>query len=127
MACKFSSQTLMFSLDDKCTSPLGEPGPPQSTAVKSHNSSLGVVGSTNVSLNNSFHIVGVVPSVCMVICVPENYRSSYHTGNDNVTVKDKVFQPSTAMRPTEQTVKIIRKYKSVDDVNSTLSYPVEIF
>lgn len=35
MACKFSSKTLMVSLDDKCCVPIGEPDLSQSTGVTS--------------------------------------------------------------------------------------------
>ena len=54
--------------------------------------------------------------------IPDNSRDSFYDGTIHVTVKDKVFQPSTALRHTVETVKLIREYRSPDDVNSR--YPV---
>ena len=48
---------------------------------------------------------------------------SFHYGNVQATVKDKVFQPSTALRHTVETVKVIMECKSVDDVSS--AYPIQ--
>ena len=67
MACKFSSKTLMVSLDDKCCVPIGEPDLPQSTGVRQHNRSLGLLGVPKVALDHDFHTAGAVPSVCFLI------------------------------------------------------------
>ena len=49
LACKYSPQTLMLSLDDKCIVPLGEPDLPQSTGVRPHHRSLGLLATPRVS------------------------------------------------------------------------------
>ena len=114
----------MLILDDKCTVPLGESDLPQSTGVRSHKRSLGLARTTNVSLGLYFYIAGVVSSVCMIIDVLENYRDSFHNGNVHVRLNDKVFQLSSALRHTVATMKIIREYKSVDDVK--YAYPIQL-
>ena len=122
LACKYNPQTLMLSLDDKCTVPLGEPELPQSTGVRPHHRSLGLLATPSISLDHDFHVARVVPSACVLVDIPGNSRDSFYDGTVHVTVKDKVFQPSTALRHTVETVKIIRKCRSPDDVNS--GYPV---
>ena len=108
IACKLRSQALMLSLDDKCTIPLGEPELPQSTGVRPHHRSLGLIGTANVSLDHDFHTAGVVPPECVLVNILDNSRDSFYGGTIHVTVKDKVFQPSTTLRHTVEIVKIIR-------------------
>ena len=71
-----------------------------------------------MSLDHDFHVAGVVPSVCILVDKLKNSRHSSHDGIIHVTVKDKVFQPSSALRHTVETVKIIRACRSPVDVNS---------
>ena len=91
MVCKLSPQTLILSLDDKYSVPLGEPDLPQSTQVRAQNRSLGLVETSNVSLDHDFYVAGVVPSVCVLVDIPENNRDSLPNGIIHVTMKDKVF------------------------------------
>ena len=124
MAVRFNTETLMLSLDDKCCVPIGEPGQPQSSGVRAKQRSLRLVSVANMALDHDFHIVGAVPSVCVIVVIPEDSEDSFHDGKVHVTVKDKVFQASIALRYTVETVKIVRENKFSDGVNS--DYPIQL-
>ena len=88
--------------------PHGQPDLPQATGVRALNRSFELVGTSNVSLDHHFHVAGVVPSVCILVDNLKNNSHSSHNGIIHVVVKDKIFQPSSALRHTVETVKIIR-------------------
>ena len=77
-----------------------------------------------MDLDHDFHIAGAVPSVCVIIDIPKDSKDSFHDGKVHVTVMDKVFQVSTALRHTVETVKIVRENKSSDGVSS--DYPIQL-
>ena len=110
MAVRFNTETLMLSLDDKCCVPIGEPGQ--------------LVSVANMALDHDFHTTGAVPSVCVITDMPKDSKDSFHDGKVHVIVKDKVFQASTALRHTVETVKIVKGNKASDGVNS--HYPLQL-
>lgn len=59
-----------------------------------------------------------MPSVCLFVDIPDNSRGSFYHGDVHITLKDKIFQPSTHFRHAAKTVKIVRSYFSEDDVNA---------
>ena len=124
MAVRFNTETLMLGLDDKCCVPIGEPGQRQSSGVRAQQRSLRLVSVANMALDHNFHIAGAVPSVCVIIDIHKDSKDSFHGGKVHVTVKDKVFQASTILRHTVETVKIVRENKSFDGVNS--DYPIQL-
>ena len=123
MAARFNTETLMLSMDDKCCVPVGEPGQPQSNGVRPQQRSLRLVSVANMTLDHDFHIAGAVPSVWVIIDISKDSKDSFHEGKVYVTVKDKVFQTSTVLRHTVETVKVVREDKSSDGVNS--DYPIQ--
>ena len=56
------------------------------------------------------------------IDIPPNVGDSFYNGDVHVTVKDKVFSPSSALRHTTETVKILRSESTTDGLN--LNHPV---
>ena len=99
-AVKHSDVSLMISVDDKAIIPVGEPDCPISSGVRGHNRSL-VVGSSLQqlkALDHDFHLSGVVPSVAFFPNIPKDSRDSFYSGSVFVTLKDKVLQPSSALR-----------------------------
>ena len=124
MALRFNTETLMLSFNDKCCVPIGEPGQPQSSGVRAQQRSLRLVSVANMALDHDFHIASAVPSVCVIIDIPKDSKDSFHGGKVHVTVKDKVFQASSALRHTVETVKVVRENKSSDGVNS--DYPIQL-
>lgn len=51
-----------------------------------------------VALEHDFHVHGVVPSVALVISIPESSCDFFHCGQVYVANKNKVTQPSSALR-----------------------------
>ena len=102
--------TLMISVDDKAIIPVGEPDCPISTGVRGHNRSL-VVGSSLQqikALDHDFHLAGVVPSVAFFPNIPKQGRDSFYSGSVVVTLKDKVLQPSHALRHSIELSNIVK-------------------
>lgn len=104
-----SESVLMISVDDKAIVPVREPQQPVSTGVRGHNRSL-VVGSssTMMALDHDFHVAGIVPSVAFFPHIPSEARDSFFSGPVFVTLKDKVLQPSHAMRHATELSKIVK-------------------
>lgn len=48
-----------------------------------------------VALDHDFHVAGIVPSVCFNVSIPESIHDSFYIGSVHLTVKDKVFEPSS--------------------------------
>ena len=88
---------VLVSVDDKATVPVGEPGLPINTGVRGHRS-LVLTESFVGALDHDFHLHGVVPSVALVISIPDSPRDSFHRGQVYVSNKNKVTQPSSALR-----------------------------
>lgn len=107
-----------YSVDDKCIVPVGEPDCPVSTGVHGHNHSLvSLEGPRVVALDHDFHIYGIVLSVAFAIDIPAA-TESFFRGNAFVTNKDKVTQPSSALRHSTELTHLIRTNFSDDGVTS---------
>lgn len=112
----------MISVDDKC---IGEPSCPVSTGVRGHNPSLvSVDGPQLQALDHDFHLHGIVPSVSFVIDLPEQVADSFFRGHAFVTVKDKVTQPSNALRHATELTDLISTHFSEDGHTSAQSIAV---
>lgn len=116
-ACKWRDHVVLQSLDDKAIVPIGEPGQAVSTGVRAHHGGLVSDPRQNLALDHDFHVAGIVPSVCFVVDVPENSKDSFYNGTVHVTVKEKVFEPSSPLRHSTETISIVRKYFSHNDVD----------
>lgn len=123
-ACRWREYSLFQSLDDKAIVPIGNPGHPVSTGVRAHHGGLVGTGGKIVALDHDFHLAGLVPSVCFQIEIPENSDDSFYDGTVFVTVKDKIFEPSSPERHSAETVSIVRECYSEDGVN--MSKPILI-
>lgn len=62
-------------------------------------------------------MAGIVQSVCFVVDVPENSKDSFSHGTVHVTVKEKVVEPSSPLRNSTETISIVLKYFSHNDVD----------
>ena len=92
-AVNFSQHVMLACVDDKAIVPVGEPSAAVSTGVRGHHGSL-VRSSSLGALDNDFHTHGVVPSVSLLINIPESPIDSFFTGQVYVGNKNKVTQPS---------------------------------
>ena len=109
-AVQYQDITQMVSVDDKCVVPVGEPGDPISTAVRSHNRSMALKASKLAALDHDFHVHGIIPSVSFFVSIPESSKDSFFQGKPYVALKDKITQPSHALR---HSVEISSIYKSI--------------
>lgn len=50
------------------------------------------------SLDHDFHVNGFVPTIQLILCIPENLRDSFYNGVPYVILKDKMFEPLSAIR-----------------------------
>ena len=117
--------TLMQCLDDKAIISVGEPEKPTTVFSRIHNPGLVSGNNRLLSLDHDFHICGIVPSVCLIVDIPEDAQGSFHHGNVHITVKDKIFEPSDPIRHSAETLKIVRVVNCEnDDINS--DFPIII-
>lgn len=87
------------SVDDKAVVPVGGPDCFILTGVRGHNRSLVPLNGHQLqALDHDFHHFGIVPSVAFFIDVSDNASDSLFRGATFVTNKDKVTQPSSALR-----------------------------
>ena len=109
-----------LSEDDKAIVPIGEPGKAVSAVQRNTKKSLTPRNEPSLlSLDHDFHVFGLVPSVILQIDVPGNVADSFYHGQPHVIVKDKVFEPSSALRHATEAVKVLRSVASSDDVSLT--------
>jgi len=114
-AIKYQLKLLMLSVDDKCIVPVGEPNCPVSTGVRGHNHSLvPLEGPQLQALDHDFHLHGVVPSVTFVVDLPDDVSGSFFRGHAFVTNKDKITQPSNALRHATEITNLLRTHFSED-------------
>ncbi|KAK3097052.1 hypothetical protein FSP39_005923 [Pinctada imbricata] len=120
MAVKLRDKANFMCLDDKSIVPIGEPGCPVSSGVRSQNRALVPNSVKLAALDHDFHIHGAVPSVLFHVDIPENPSDSFYHGTVHVTVKDKVFNPSSALRHAVESSSILRFAGSSDGVDLDL-------
>ena len=94
----FKDHASFICLDDKTIIPVGEPGAPVSTGVRSHHQGMTIAGKGLLCLDHDYHVGGIVPSVCFLVDIPEHRGESFYNGEVHVTVKEKVFQPIPAVK-----------------------------
>jgi hypothetical protein len=115
----YKSTCKLFFLDDKSIVPVGEPGVPISTGVRGHNKVLVPMDTNLTACDHDFHVSGLVPSVALACETPSAPEESFFNGQVFVTVKDKVFAPSTPLRHATELVDIIRENFAEDHVALT--------
>ena len=124
-AVSLTEHIIMLSLDDKAIIPVGEPDNPISTGVHGHHRSLVTLGGpTLAALDHDSHLFGIVPSVSLVIEIPDSPNDSFFTGQPFVSSKDKITQPSSPYRHSAELVQLVRANYSDDGLSA--SKPVMI-
>ena len=106
-ACQHADIVTYLSVDDKAIVPVGEPECPIAASSRSHNRSLVLSSASLKALDHDFHIHGVVPSVAFAVNIPESVHDSFYSGRAFVTLKDKVLQPSSALRHAAEQCRIL--------------------
>ena len=110
-----------------CIIPVGEPACPVSTGVHGHNRSIVPLNGPQVqALDHDFHLHGIVPSVVFAVAIPEDSSDSFYRGQALVTNKDKVSQPSSAIRHSTEMTELICTHFSADGKTSSCSIAVVV-
>ena len=104
---RFSEYVMLSSVDDKAIVPVGEPNAAVSTGVRGHHRSLVHSSSFMGALDHDFHVHGVVPSVSLMIDIPESSSDSFVKGQVYVGNKNKVTQASSPLRHTTELSKAL--------------------
>ena len=121
-ASEWKEYSSLLSVDDKAIVPVGEPEQPVSSNVRRLNRSLVCQDQLLVSLDHDYHTAGIVPSVMLKIDIPSDVNESFHRGQLHVSVKDKYFQPSTAMRHSTEVMSFLRGDTGEVEIDSTAGY-----
>ena len=124
-AVSLREHIIMLSLDDKAIIPVSEPDNPISNGVRGHHRSLVTVGGpTPAALDHDFHLFGIVPSVSLVIEIPDSPNDLFFTGQPLVSSKDKITQPSSPYKHSAELVQLVCANYSDDGLSA--SKPVMI-
>jgi hypothetical protein len=103
----FRDVSIFACIDDKHRVKVGEPGFPIATAERGKE--------VIVSLNETF-VVGdhdfakfsLIPSVVLLIDIPETMEGSWYTGDVFIGLKDAVYQPSSPIRHAKELCDILK-------------------
>ena len=97
-----------MSVDNKAIVPIGKPKAPVTTGVHGHNRFIvPAVGPQLEALDHDFHLHGIVPSVAFCIGIPERATDSFYNGQPFVINRNKVTQPSSALRHASEMKELI--------------------
>ena len=84
-------------IDDKHRVKVGEPGFPIS-AVERGREVIVSLNDTFAVGNHDFTKFSIIPSVALLINIPETMEGSWYTGQVFVTIKDSFYEPSSPFR-----------------------------
>ena len=114
-----------ISVDDKAIISVGEPGLPVSSSVRGHNRSIVLAdGPSPSALDHDFHVHGIVPSVAFAVKIPISPKDSFYCGKAFVCVKDKVTQPSSALRHATELSQLLKSSTFENDDDVLASKPI---
>ena len=115
-AAKFRNICSLVCLDDKHMLKVGEPDFP--VAAVDRGKRVLVAKDTALSVgDHDFTKVKIVPSVALVVEVPEAVSDSFYNGQVVVTLKEAAFQPSSAIRHSAELLSTLK----VCQVNGIIS------
>ena len=108
--CKHREHSCSLWLDDKATIPVGDPGNPLGHCRRGATRSIVPAGESApvlAQMDHDYHVAGVIPSVTFISNIPPVYSDSFYDGKIFVTLKDRVFQPSSPMKHGAELEKIL--------------------
>ena len=91
-ACIFRENSSFLSIDDKHRIKIGEPNFPVAAAERGRRVAVRMTKSFEVG-DHDFTKFSLIPSVCLVITIPETVSDSWYRGRVFVGIKDAIFQP----------------------------------
>ena len=95
-ALKLRDQALMVCLDNKHRIKVGEPGLPM-TSVERGKKVLVSLNQTFEVCDHNFTCFSLIPSVTLLIDIPDKIDESWYEGEVHVGIKDAVFEPSSCL------------------------------
>ena len=106
------SSATLACLDDKHKVKVGEPNCPVAAAERGrqvlvHSSTSFFVG------DHDFTRMSIIPSVCLLVDIPEELAGSWYTGQVHVLFKDGTFEPSSPARHSTELARILEE-RAVD-------------
>ena len=105
-AILFKEHCNFLSIDDKHKVKIGEPGFPVAAAERGKR----VIVSRNSTFevgDHDFTGMGIIPSVCLLIDVPEKIEDAFYHGRVSISLKDAVFEASSPSRHAAEMYKLI--------------------
>ena len=96
-AVLYRDVSLFVSVDDKHRIKVGEPGFPLA-AVERGKEVIVSLNETFVVGDHDFAKFSVIPSVCLLVDIPESFEGSWYQGQVFIGFKDAVFKPSSPIR-----------------------------
>ena len=89
--------SILVCADDKHRIKFGEPSCPVASAERGHQ--VLVHGSTSFRVaDHDFTRFSMIPSVSLVVHIPDKISESWYDGQVNVAYKDSAFEPSSPIR-----------------------------
>ena len=104
----FRQHSAFLSIDDKHRIKIGVPNFPVAAAERGRRVAVSMTTSFEVG-DHDFTKFSLIPSVCMVITIPENVSDSWYQGRVFVGTKDAIFQPSSPIRHATEVTTILKK------------------
>ena len=111
-AVMYAEHADFFSEDDKHSIPVGEPGVPQSTLVRSRKVMSLEEHEPNVA-DHDWHRVSLIPSVSLKVDIPPSINDSFYQGDILITLKNAVFQPSSPLRHQVEKELLVSSFKPI--------------
>ena len=108
MAIKYREFSNIFFLDDKHRCKVGEPNFPVA-AVDRGKSVIVAKGVTFAVADHDFTKCGLIPSVIMHAEILESINEFFYRGSVHVSLKDPIFEPSSATRHASELYDIVIK------------------
>ena len=116
LAVHLREYCLLISQDDKCKVPVGEVG--NLVAATQHTRSLPQVDGVQASaLDHSVNKFNIIPSVTLLVDIPETIEESFHRGKVFITLKDATFEQSHPLRHTAELMHILKEAGKLEDPN----------
>ena len=115
--CVFHGQDCqLICMDDKAVIPVGEPWGPVSTGVRPHHAVLAPASARRLeALDHDWHLSGLIASVALMTDTLETINDSFYRGEIHVTVKERIFQPSSPFRHMAELQKLLREGGACDE------------
>ena len=106
-AVSVKEHSMLVCLDDKHRIKIGEPGFPVATAERGRQV-LQAARSRFLDGDHDFTKFGVIPSVALIINIPDDISGSWYAGKVNIGIKETAFEPSSPLKHASELCSLIQ-------------------